>query len=187
MAENPVPGELESLIEEITPDKINVPTPDEALARADKAAELEDDAELIVDPPLHPLGRSLVLTGSGVQGSGHGPLEVTGEANLRIWIEKCMRTHEGAHPIHPGGYGLQRPIHDYLGEEAEFTQLTELEGDVRDALLFHPSITDLIDFNVQVESDPASADAMAQISFGVVRDDGSQLDFGTTLNSGEVL
>lgn len=187
MADEFSPGDPEELIDE-TPaeDGLFDDAADDFDAFED-GLEGDEDAELIVEPEPVTLGRAIVLdfNNGGVKLSGRGPMEVRGEASLRLWIEKCLRTHEGAHPIHPEGYGLERPIMDYIGlPEAEMVT-GDLEEDIRDALIYHPSINDIENFELAVED--GEGEPYALITFDVIRDDGTREDFDLTLNTGEVL
>jgi hypothetical protein len=147
----------------------------------------EEDAELVVEPPPAPLGRTVVLdfnTGEVVM-NGRSPMEVRGESNLRVWIEKCLRTHEGAHPIHPEGYGMEVPLNSYLGVTASQIEVGEVEDAVRAALIYHPAIDDIENFEMVIDDD--AADAYAEITFNVIRDDGTREDFDMTLETGEAV
>lgn len=101
-----------------------------------------------------------------------GPVMTHGNETLKNWIEKCLSTARGAHPIHPPGYGLQRP-EDLIGGP-----VTEVPADltqrITDALTFHPRIANVTDF--AFDYDPS--DDYLAVSFTVVtdRDETVQVD-----------
>ena len=148
----------------------------------------DEDAELILEDAPHALGRTLVLDSnrSGFVKRGRGPMTVRGEVALREWIEKCLRTHEGAHPIHPAGYGLEEMLADYIGDSVETLDLDDFEDAVRDALTYHPAIDDIENFDFNIVDDDEDDTAYAEIVFDVIRDDGTRENFDMTLNDGEV-
>ena len=172
--------------EEVIDDGLFTDAEDEYEALSD-SFDGEEDAQLVVEPPPPPLGRTIVLdfNAGGVMMSGRGPMEVRGESNLRVWIEKCLRTHEGAHPIHPEGYGLETPLNAYLGVTASEIEVGEVEDAVRAALVYHPAIDDIEDFEMVINED--EPEAYAEITFNVVRDDGTREDFDMTLQTGEAV
>lgn len=179
----------------LPPDDDPIPDPDEeldALEAADEEGEgdfidPEDAADLVVvDEPPAPLGLSWAFdfeASTFLRGGLGGPLETRGLATLRGWIEKCLTTARGAHVIHPPDYGVEMPgvIGAPMGGEAA----ASLEGAVRDALLFHPRITDVTEFEVYLgdpedETDPTRItpeDEVLYASFTVVTDDEESIDF----------
>lgn len=171
-------------IEELLPLDEDLSAEDE-LAAADDAID-GDDLVLDIEPEPQPIGRGIAFdwTRREVVMSGHGPSETLREATVKGWIEKCLNTHEGAHPIHPEGYGLAHPLGTYLG--GPLPDLGQLERDISDALLFHPAITEVKDFSVYPH-DREEGDMAADVRFTAELDDGSEMDFETTLASGEVL
>jgi hypothetical protein len=181
-------------VQELFPDD-EEQTPEEELFAVEEALDaqtLDLDADLAVtlEPPPQPIGRAWAYDFDAGQHilSGHGPLTVHGDQTLMVWIEKCIRTQAGAHPIHPPGYGLAKPLNDYLGEHTDANSLVDLEQDISDALTFHPAITRIEDFEVTLGPDRQGEDnAAAQISFSVQRDDGTDLQFDMTTTSGETL
>lgn len=179
---------VEQVVEELDPLDPGVLDPNEALEASDAA--LDADATLVVQPEPHPIGKTFAWnyeTGER-QGTGEGPHMIRGDAALKQWIHKCLRTHAGAHPIHPEGYGLRIPITHFIGRSPQDVEVSELEEVIRDALLFHPAIKDVINFQANFETeDEVTGDAALNLAFRVVRDDATTLRFNTTLSSGEVL
>jgi|1185.fasta_scaffold84709_2 phage baseplate assembly protein W len=176
----------------LPPDDDPIPDPDEELdgLEDDEAERFIDSDEapdvVVLDEPPPPLGLSWAFSFEAhtfLRGGLSGPLETRGLATLRGWIEKCLQTERGQHPIHPPDYGLERP--DILGEPVGDEAAADLEEAVRDALLFHPRITDVTEFEVymgEVDSsdDPnliVSDDEALYVSFTVVTDDEETIDF----------
>ena len=90
------------------------PSAEEELARADEEAESfpESDDLIATEPERLPIARSWAFDferGRFERGlAAQGPTESRGVMTLRYWIEKCLRTARGAHPIHPEDYGIDR-------------------------------------------------------------------------------
>lgn len=155
---------------------------EDALAASDAVLDLDAGGEpILVEEPPPPLGRSLALdtaTGQLLTG-GHGPVEVYGEANLRFWMDKAMHTVAGAHPVHPPGYGMDRPLVDYLAEpESAGGELIE---DLTEALLFHPLIAEITDVTAEVREDIANAWNVLEIGFTYVLSDETEGEFETVV------
>lgn len=157
-------------------DDDSVPSPDEALA--DLADEIDAEAagpdDLIValdEPP--PLGRSVMFdfaAGRMVTGAGRSPLATRGQTTLLVWIEKCLRTENGASPIHPPEYGLVGTTQG-IGQPYDSPELADLEDRIREALTFHPLISDITDFAKDYDPD----DEFLAVRFTVVIDDDTRL------------
>lgn len=141
------------------------------LAAAEALAPFDDETldELIVDePPPQPLGKSWAFdypAGRYFYVGAQGPTPTWGETTLRYWIEKALRTPEGALPIHPPGYGIRGLYHRFGRTTPEV--IADLEPAIRDALLFHPRITDVTDFTAT--HDPLQEHI--EVSFRVVTDE----------------
>lgn len=162
------------------------PDADEELDLLDDALisgfpESEDD--LIDEPVVRPLGRGWAFDfsrGGFIYGhetgplaaGGHSPLGTTGLGTLQTWIEKCLLTERGAHPVHPEGYGMVRPF-DLIGEQVVGAPVADLEQRVRDALTFHPRITEVRDFEADIDTDRE----YISVSFTVIVDGGEALSF----------
>jgi Protein of unknown function (DUF2634) len=177
----------------LPPDDDPIPDPDEVLdaieATDDDSRSFldeDDQADVItVDAPPPPLGLSWAFdfsTNTFLMGGIGGPLETRGLATLRGWIEKCLMTARGAHPIHPPDYGVEG-LTDIIGDAATPEVAGGLEEVIRDALLFHPRITEVVDFAAFVgEHDDLDTsitpdDETLFVSFTVVTDDEETIDF----------
>lgn len=135
------------------------------------------DPDLIIEQQVEPvpLGRSPAFdfeNGHFITGGGRGPHMVRGLAGLRYWVEKCLRTARGAHPIHSGGYGLENPW-DIIGQPLQSLSMGDLESRIHDALTFHPRIVDVTSFVATSDHDQEAV----YLSFHVVLDDESVLSF----------
>lgn len=140
-------------------------------------------ADLVVSPtPMtYPLGRSWrfdFLTGRFVGArTARTPDTTRGVEQLQQWIEKCLRTFRGAHPIHSDEYGLEQGFRE-VGELLSDVQAGDLIQRISDALRFHPKI-----IRIQAPTlgpDPDDPEAL-QIFFQVVLDDSSTMDVQVTL------
>lgn len=146
----------------------------------ERSIEAEPDVIVSLDDKP-PLGRSWEFSFWPPQGfvtkpGGHGPTGTFGEDTLRHWIDKCLHTDRGAHPIHPPGYGVEGAF-AMIGRPLESTELATYEGRVRDALLFHPRITDVTDFDMTLDPDEEDV----AITMTVVLDDETELSVEVTL------
>lgn len=159
------------------------PDPVEPLdALADLESSFDNQGQpadlLVIEEPTPPIGRSWAFDfsrGRFVRRGG-GALETHGDATLIVWMEKCLRTARGAHPIHPPGYGLVRPA-DLIGQTITGAPVAELEARIREALTFNPRIADIIDFDFTLDEDNEAI----SIEFTVVREDDSRLPVETVL------
>lgn len=145
----------------------SVLTPDEELAAA-----LQADAPPVFATPStsspQPLGRGWPFdfqTGQFVR-RGQAPAEVRGLDELRVWVEKCLRTARFAHPIYGSQYGLD-PV-EAIGQAAG--NASEIVGHyaegVTDALLVHDRITDVQNFRFTANS----SSELLEVSFDVLVD-----------------
>lgn len=149
-------------------------------------AALEDDASITINKPPPPLGQTPAWD-FGMRdfiGRGQGPLLVRGDAALRQWVEKCLQTHAGAHAVHPPGYGMERPITDLLGHPEAEAEVGDLETIIRDALTFHPRISDVTNFELAWHEDE---ELQMEIRFVVVRDEALPLGFEYMTRGGELV
>lgn len=160
----------------IFPSEAEFPAPASLLAATESGlddAAVVDDL-VVTEEDLPPIAKSwaydftngVFITGN----NGRGPRETRGLATLAVWIEKCLRTDRGAHPVHPAGYGMIRPF-DMIGKPLDQAPLEELEPRIRDALTFHPRISDITDFVVDFDSD----NEFVNVNFSVVLDDETSL------------
>lgn len=107
----------------------------------------------------------------------HGPLTTHGTETLIGWMEKVLRTSRGAHPIHPPGYGVLGR-NELIARLVEGAPVAEFERRIRDALKFHPRISDVQDFDYSFDPN----DEWVAISFTVIREDDTRLPVATTLS-----
>jgi len=155
-------------------------TSEEVLQTLEDALDPSSRIDLLVaaDPPI-PVGRSWAY--DFAQGrflpavSGQGLLETHGAGTLRSWVEKCLSTARGAHPIHPAGYGLVRR-EDLIGGPVAHPP-ADLEDRIRDALTFHPRIADITDFGVAYDLN----DDFVAVVFTVLTDRSEQIPFDVLL------
>lgn len=169
---------------EYTPASPEPVDPDNALAdlEADFQASTTPPEVIVIEEEPPPIGRSWsfnfprqqFLTGLG----GHSPLQTNGVATLVQWAEKCLRTARGAHPIHPPGYGLQNP-HALIAQTIDGAPVAELEAQIREALTFHPRISDIDDFDYDFDE----TDEWVSIEFTMILDDDTRLPAQTTLSA----
>jgi hypothetical protein len=158
------------------------PLSDEPLTAEDELAAVEDairETNIDIQQPLvettddpadsPPLGRSFAFDPferKFVVGDGaHGPRETRGFDTLGFWIQKALATERGTSPIHSDDYGLQ-DVDGVIGTPADI--LTSRASRVRDALTFHPRITDVRNYSA-IHEDPDAQ--WVTESFDVVLDD----------------
>jgi hypothetical protein len=150
--------------------------PEDVLAELENALQtFPSDVDLVVgeeEPP--PIGRSWAFDWAMrdfVRSSGSaGPQPTRGLETLTEWIEKCLRTARGAHPVHPQGYGVAQASADGLVGGPVGSIPPDLEERVKDALLFHPRITDVRGFSYSSDPD----DEWLGVSFTFEVDGGAE-------------
>jgi hypothetical protein len=145
---------------------------DATLAALDDLDLLDADELIATEVAPDPVGRSWVFDFQAKVfqlGNGRGPLETRGQDTLNAWIEKTLRTAKGAHPIYPSDYGMSGP-QDFYGRTLTSADYAVLEARIREALTFHPRITDIDEFTAA--QDPS--DDVLFVSFTVILDDGEQ-------------
>lgn len=147
---------------------------DDIVSLSAALSSFPSDVDLIVStttPQKHPLGRSWVFDWQlkrFVRGNSRSPLVVRGQKTLEQWIEKALSTARNAHPACPRGYGIEGgPMSLIGGNVGHF--IPDVEKLVRDALTFHPRITDVRDFKQDYDPD----DTWVAVSFTVIVDGGS--------------
>jgi phage baseplate assembly protein W len=159
--------------------------PDDFIPKGDEAPEAQDAFEALETSPANenlivvereppPFGRSWAfdfsIPGFATE-AGQGPLETRGIDTLRQWVIKCLLTARGAHPIHPRGYGMEKPF-DVIGQPLSAFLNAELEERVANALTFHPRITGIEDFATFTEEE----DDALLVEFRVMLDNEEELD-----------
>lgn len=156
--------------------------PDEAADAFSLAEEGIDSDDLVVsiEPAPEPIGRSWAFDFQAKRFvlAGHAPLETRRTQTLRYWIEKCLRTPQGAVVIEPADYGFESPT-DIFGDQFDSADIGTLEDRVREALLFHPSITGIEEFRAAQSTED---EEVLEVAFTVVLDDDTQFDFDTQVN-----
>lgn len=103
---------------------------------------------------------------------GASPAVVSGENQLKSWIEKTLYTSRFAHPIYTSEYGTEGLV-DIIGKLHEPGSEHTIEIAVRDALIVHDRITNVTDFSF------APVGESLEIGFTVVLDDGTTVPFST--------
>lgn len=142
--------------------------PDPGLISPDLA--LEAALAPVVDlgaPDEQPLGKGWsfdFLTGQFVR-HGSSPAEVYELDNLRVWIEKTLRTARNAHPIYGDQYGIVEP-YELIGEAYSSELVGAYQEAVVEALMVHDRIAAVDSFYFQ--HDPMD-DALF-VSFQVMLD-----------------
>lgn len=134
---------------------------------ADALGETTTD---VADPEedLPPIGRGWAFDfekGQFIR-HGKGPMVVRDLDNLRMWVEKTLRTAQGAHPIYTDGYGVEDPsegIGAPFGAETVGRRTEQIKG----ALTVHDRITDVTDFKF---TGSVASDELL-VTFRVVADD----------------
>jgi hypothetical protein len=151
---------------------------DEELAVVSQVVERSDpEALVVVEPQFEPppIGTSWSfdhLQGRYASGpGGHAPIITRGIATLVEWIKVALLTERGQWPIHSDQFG-RREIDEAIGEP--MTAMVALEEHVREALIFHPRIVDVTDFEEEDPSDDDQFDGIRSYRFVVVLDDGSR-------------
>lgn len=139
------------------------------------------DSDLVVTSQERPpLGKSwkfaFAPTVGFVTNRGQGPLATFGIDTLKGWIDKCLHTARGAHPIHPPNYGVVDPF-SLIGKHFDSHEQASYEDRVIEALLFHPRIAAVRDFGTSFDPD----DEVLSIEMTVVLDDDTAVPVGVTL------
>jgi hypothetical protein len=140
-------------------------SPDEELA----AAIADTDPATTIQPP-QPLGRGWAFDPARGQFITYGsePVRVSGEGELREWIDKALHTARFAHPIYSDQFGIDTV--ELIGRTPTADLVASHIQAIKDALLAHDRITDVKDF--KVSADP-STDYLA-FAFTVVLDEGPE-------------
>lgn len=171
-----VPQEpVDDVVDQLVPLDDEPPTDTEEAATFDDDELLEAEPLLVAEEDQPPIGKSWAfdfVTGRFLPKPSGGPTETRGLATLRYWVEKCLVTERGAYPIHDTNYGLEG-VNDMIGEPVDSPEMATLGARVREALTFHPRITDVVGF--QVFSDPD--EETVYVAFRVVTDEEDELVF----------
>jgi hypothetical protein len=91
-----------------------------------------------------------------VQGSAAEPLRVTGDQAIIEWVLKCLNTPRGEYAIYSEQYGTD--LKALIGQPLADTILyAEAERTIREGLLVHPRITDVVIDEIRREGSLANA------------------------------
>ena len=165
---------LNDSVEQITP--AGVPVPEESEAqRLDGDPTLLSDSLIVTDEEPPPIGRSWAFDFASEQfipAAGGSPLKTYGAATLRFWVEKCLRTPRGSRPIHDAEYGM-RDLWSIIGSAPDIGSEADIEERVREAVTFHPRISDVAGFFMEWSEE----DEAIYLTFTVVTDDDEALSF----------
>lgn len=153
---------------------------DDAFERFEAEAISPTPDELFVtEDEKPPIGRSWAFDFKGrrfvMSPGAQGPLAINGSSTLEQWVEKCMRTARGAHPVYET-FGVESPG-DFIGVPVEEFPLDEFRDQVTDALLRHPRIDDTTDWATTFDPD----EEYVVISFTVVTDAGLEVPIETRI------
>jgi hypothetical protein len=97
--------------------------------------------------------------------AGSSPAEVFDTDNLRIWIEKTLRTARFAHPVYTDVYGIEDKD-EMIGQPFDGTLAAQYQNAVVDALMVHDRIAAVDNFYFQ--NDPMAE--QVYVSFTVTLD-----------------
>lgn len=143
---------------------------------------LDGDEEVeVVEADLPPVGRGWAFDfeeGRFIM-DGRSPATVRGESAIRVWIEKCLRTHQGSSVSQPPEFGLGQAVADFIGGEPD--DVTALESDIEEALTYHPAIAAVENIEIEDGLTP-QGDMAVGISFDVILADGSAIPFEAELD-----
>lgn len=106
---------------------------------------------------------------------GAAPAETTGQATLRTWIEKAMRTQRFAHVIFSDDYGMDDV--EIVGNQFSSAALARLGDTITDTLTFHDRVQSVT--NIRARRSSADDDAL-EIAFDVQTVD-AELNFDFTV------
>ena len=146
--------------------------------------ETPDVDDLVIPEEEPPLGRSWAFdfeTGrfrAASSVTAHGPLATHGLRTLETWIEKCLRTDRGAHPVHSANFGVANPF-EMIGQPVMSGLPDDYDERIRTALTMHPHIADIRRFKAEVDPN----DDVVLVSFMVVLMDDTALPFETKLGT----
>jgi hypothetical protein len=122
-------------------------------------------------PSIEPFGKGWqfdFVAGQFVR-SGASAAEAYDLANLRVWIEKTLRTAKFAHPIYSDSYGMEDPFL-LIGYPSQSELIGDYQQQIVEALLVHDRIIGVQDFAYQQQA----LDDALYVSFSVVLDGNPQ-------------
>jgi hypothetical protein len=170
------PEDQDDDVLQLLPEDDEPPTAEEAFDEMEESIEdFPDEDDLVVETPEpQPVGRSWSFDYanrsfiSAVM--GHGPAATYGDETLRQWITKCLMTDREAHPIHSDQYGVDG-LAELVGTPVDDLNTGDYEQRIREALLYHPRIADVREFQWEIDPDDEGVFA----TFEVVLDDDETL------------
>lgn len=134
-----------------------------------------DDVTITTAPDTFRVGRSWAFDFDSrefvLAPNGLSPLSIAGTATLRQWVQKALLTERGSCAIHADAYGIEAPFEPISGPLASAVR-EEWVSRIRDTLLVHPKIRDVVDFAWQPET--ADGEGVG-VTFRCVLDDESVL------------
>lgn len=144
-------------------------SPEEQFRLAEEDIDVRPEtADVLAEPPP-PIGRGWALDpnkpGFVTTPQHRGPLNTRGLETLKTWITKVLHTERGVYPIYSTEYGMTRPF-DLIGQPGSETAVADYEDRVRDALLVHPRITEVIEFRAEFDVGREEA----EVWFSVITD-----------------
>lgn len=153
----------ESLFPDVAP-----PSPEDELAATEASADAAQPRGVIVTQQVtYAFGRSWAfdfVRGRFVGSDGGGPVTTEGDATLRTWIEKALRTPRlGATIYADGHYGCDETV--VIGERPIPQDVARMQSRYEEALLVHPRITGITDWKFQ------QIDEVIDVSFTVLTDE----------------
>jgi hypothetical protein len=175
MSETLFPESSDDNVPALLPIQDDPLSPDDAFRRFEEALAVEPDSDdlIVVEAEPPPLGRSWAYDFQGrrfqASATARGPLETHGESTLKVWIEKCLRTARGAHPIYTD-FGIELPA-DFFGGPVNRYPADEFRDRAEDALTRHPRIAGIDDFVTDYDLD----EEFVAATFQVVTDTGLRL------------
>lgn len=151
--------------------------PDDELAAA---LDARDAANANQEP--QPYGRGWAFDFTGTRDfvkHGQGPARARGIENLKVWIEKTLRTARFAHVIYGDDYGIDTV--ELIGRPLSPELVGQYGTAVTAALLVHDRISSVEDF--AFSADPGTD--LLEVTFTVVVDEGDEsLTITAALNTG---
>ena len=136
---------------EILPVGSEPPDADAELALQEDLASGQDTFAAQDGPPA-PLGRSYAYDFAArrfIPGQAGGPLMTFGLDTLATWVEKCLRTRLGENPAVDPDFGVEILPEDLIdGGPFDAGAIAEYESAARRALLVHPRIADVENFDL---------------------------------------
>lgn len=139
--------------------------PDPGMISPDLALEAALMPVVELDEPAPPpLGRgwSFDFTSGHFYRQGLAPAKVYGIDQLRMWIEKALRTSRYAHTIYSDEYGMVEPL-QLIGQPPDGNLIAAYEEGITEALLVHESIASVDGFDYQHDE----LDDLLYVSFTV--------------------